>query len=125
MHSLLARLSSILHLAALSLVCIVLFGFAISFLYPPFQHWLNSSGNLRLLVVSVLYVGLPLAALSATFGLIARCPNCAQPYLKVMWLSPPTNFRTEGRSGVSLVRASLNVALGREHACRNCKYVWR
>ena len=122
---LLARLSSGFYLAALALVFVVLSSLLLSLVAAPIGQWFEHSGIARLLIVSFLYVGAPLAALFVILGLAARCSVCGKPYLTVEWVASNSASSRDRPNGLSLVRSHLAVACTGCYTCSKCGHPWR
>jgi len=124
-HLFLARLSSSFYLAALALVSVVVFSILLSLLVAPIGAWLEQTGAARFLVLSLLYVGAPLAAMFVGFGVASRCPACSKSYLSVEWTPVDGAATSERPNGSSLVRAHMNVVRTGNFSCSRCGHRWR
>ena len=123
-HTVLARLSSSLYLVALALVAVVLLSFLLSLLVAPLGIWFENSGVLRMLVLSLLYIGVPLVALFVLLGRASRCPNCGAPYLTIAWNTDLVSRSRELRQGFALIHSHIRVAGTGKHACPKCGRNW-
>ena len=123
-HTTLARLSSCLYLVALAMVVVVLLALLLSLLLTPIGTWLENNGVLRMLVASLIYVGVPLGALFVIFGLASRCPTCGARYLAIEWSPKVVSGSREFRTGLALVRSHMRVAGTGKYSCPKCGRHW-
>lgn len=106
------------------LVLVVLGSFVVSFLFPFIGKWLDDSGLIQIIFLSLPFIGAPVLILSVLFGLAARCPKCHASYVTIVIVPPDVGVSKDLRDGVKQINSHIEVALGRRYVCPNCNHLW-